>query len=1111
MELKALDRLPASCCRLLIQKNLLMKVFTILLVAAGLHAHSAGFSQKITFSGRNVPFKKFMAAVESQTNYSFFAAHELIENLRITVEAIDEPVNEVLDRCLKGHSLSYKIVDKTIFIKEWPGSSARKNIVDPPAVIDIRGRVLNDKNDPLPGASVEIKGSRKGTYTDAGGQFELRQVEVDAVLLISYSGYSMQEVEVSGRNFFQVSLSLKGNTLDETVIKGYYTTTQRLNTGNVSTVKSEDIQKQPVSDAVMALEGRVPGLYIAQSSGVPGSNFIIRLRGQNSIANGNDPLYIVDGVPVSSTSLTNPFVGSGALGNPAVGPGQGMSPFNNLNPSDIESISVLKDADATAIYGSRGANGVVLITTKKGKAANTRFEINLYSGAGKVVSKMQLLNTGQYLAMRHEALNNDGLTAGPGDYDINGAWDTTHYTDWQKELVGHSANFTNAQASLSGGNANTQFLISGNYSSQGTVFPGNFSDRKVSMHVNMNHASSNQHFRAFFSASYVNDNSNLPGSDLARYILLAPDVAPYDKNGNINWQYDHNGNYTFINPLGLYLKPVSKALTDNLITNINLSYDILPGLQVKASAGYTHSLMNQTNQTPSAAYPAPYDQVGSLRSNTFGNMEIKTWIIEPQLDYMKRFGMGKLEILAGSTFQQNVQNSLAQNASGYSSDALIPSIAAASSIVVFGSGYTQYRYNALFCRVNYNWDEKFLLNLTARRDGSSRFGPGRQFGNFGAAGAGWIFSKKPFIQKSMPALSFGKLRVSYGSTGNDQLSDYQFLSTYSVVPIPYQGITGLSPTRIPNPDFGWELVKKIEGGLDLGFMKDRILLNVSYYRNRTNNQLVGWALPSIAGFSTVQANLPAIVQNTGLEMGLNTVNIKSRHFGWTSSFNISMPRNKLVAYPNLASSAYSQTYAIGKPLFIFYNAHYTGVDPQKGVYQFQNVAHAGNTTTPSYPDDYQFLKSATQNYFGGFLNSFTYKGWQMEIFLQFVKQTGFNYFNLFNSFPPGSVNQNLPSFFLDRWQKPGDNTGIQEFSTTANPGVGDGVISDASFVRLKNLSLSYTLPSGWQKRARLQNARIYMQCQNLVTFTHYKGLDPETQSLSLPPLRMLTAGIQLAF
>lgn len=1107
-----------------------MKLTIVILIAACLQVSASGFGQKVTISGKDLPLEKVFSMIKKQTGYVFFYDYSIFQGTRaVSLDLKDVEIEEAMRACLRGQGLDFSITNKTIAIVRKPTPPPPTQSIDPKNPPEVKGIVRAAENNiPLAGATVFIRKLNRTGATDAEGQFVLRDVPNGKYTVeISYIGYEKYTTEILVENHevrIVAEMRLAGaSSLDQAVVKGYYTTTKRLNTGNVATVKGEDIQKQPVSDPILALEGRVPGLYISQTSGVPGAYSTVHLRGVNSIPNpygklssANNPLYIVDGVPYGSASLTNSDIASGAVGSPSASTTinsspQGLSPFNNLNPSEIESIEVLKDADATAIYGSRGANGVILITTKKGKAGQTKVDVNVFSGVGKVTRKLKLLNTPQYLAMRHEALTNDGLSPDVTDYDVNGDWDTTRYTDWQKVLIGNTAKYTNAELSISGGNANTQFVIGGGYGIQGTVYPGNYHDKKASARINVTHTSTNQRFHVQFGAGYVNDVNNLPDVDITSQIILAPNApAIYDANGNLNWQMQ-NGTNTWSNPLK-YIVQNDKAVTNTLIGNLNLGYMLLPGLELMSNLGYTHGQLNQTNLSPATFAPPPDNTNADLRSIGLATTDIQTWIIEPQLSYKKKISKGQLDLLAGTTFQENKSSSIADGAYGFANDELISNPAAAAHFALASNQYTQYRYNAVFGRIGYNWADKYLINLTGRRDGSSRFGSGKQFGNFGAIGAGWIFSKESFVQDNLPFLSFGKFRVSYGTAGNDAIKDYQYLSTYTPLSTTYQGMTGLYPTQLANPNFAWELVKKLEGGLELGFLKDRVLFTISYYRNRSDNQLVGYPLPSFVGFTSVQSNLPAVVQNTGLEFTLNTTNIRSKDFMWRSSFNISMPKNKLVSYPNIEGSDYYEVFVVGKSLFSLPVFHNTGVDAQTGTYTYTNKNGSG---MPIWPEDLISSQPLTTKYYGGLQNSLSYKGFQLDIFLQFVKQIGVGYIGSFSL--PGSFNYNQPAYVLNRWQKNGDITNVGKFSTqnAADPAYAlsssDAIFTDASFIRLKNLSLSYQLPGAWQKKMGMQNARFYFQCQNLFTITKFQGLDPETGGLSLPPLRMLTGGIQITF
>lgn len=471
---------------------LIMKMAIFIICAAFLQVSaSTGFAQKVTLNEKDASLEKVFNDIKKQTGVIFFyKADALRGTSKVNINVKDATLQEALDQCLKDQPLIYTIAGNTIGVKK-----KEENLIDKAkafyAQVTVTGKVTDETGQQLPGVTVKIKDSDLATATDSKGSYTITVPDNNTILVFSFIGYETQELAAkyipsgSAIIFKAVATNLK----EVVVNKGYYNEKRELSTGDVSVVSAKEIGQQPVSDPIMALEGRVPGLQISQASGMPGSALIVQLRGQNSIANGNAPLYIVDGVPFTSTTLTSSDIGGGAVGIPYNGGpvGLGLSPFNSLSPTDIESIEVLKDADATAIYGSRGANGVILITTKKGKPGSTKFDIDVNSGTGEVSRFIPMLNSQQYLAMRNEAFKNGGNTPGASDYDLNGLWDNTRYTDWQKMLIGGTAKYTNAQAEISGGNLNTQFLIGGAYNRQTTVFPGNFFDQKGSLHVSLNH------------------------------------------------------------------------------------------------------------------------------------------------------------------------------------------------------------------------------------------------------------------------------------------------------------------------------------------------------------------------------------------------------------------------------------------------------------------------------------------------------------------------------------------------------------------------------------------------------------------------------------------------
>lgn len=1113
---------------------LAMKLTVFLFITAILSARASGIAQNVTLSGKNLTLKQVFATIKQQTGYVVLAQKNIYSgSATVSIEAKNLPLKDLLDEILKGRSLDYVIKDKTIVL-----SKISKN--NPPSLFDstadqqndpqpVSGRILNHKGQPLEGASIRVKKTNRGVFADATGHFKIN-AEPGDILVITYSGYKEKEVKITTlQSTGDIMVEVSDSKLDEVQIIAYGKTSRRLSTGNIGSVKSEEIEKQPVNNPLLALQGRVPGLFIEQATGFSGSGVTVRIQGKNSIQNGNDPLYVIDGVPYVSQFMPQGG-GNWVLGNSGGSfriPNVNGNPLSAINPADIESIDVLKDADATAIYGSRAANGAILITTKKGKAGATRVNLNMQAGGGRVPKKMKLMNAEQYLTMRKEALANDGLNPIPGrmgDNDLNGNWDNTRETDWQKELLGNTSLYNDFQASVSGGNGNTTFLLGAGYHKETTVFPGDFSDKKGSVHFNITNASANQKFKMQFSGNYLAGNNQLPKIDLTRAAMLLSPVAPalYTADGKVNWAPDASGGTTFIkNPIG-YLYDRFTDKTTSIVGNLILSYEILPGLDIKSSFGHTSLLSNYTNKTMlGSVMPEDLATGRQQRSAEFGDNTIKTWLIEPQLTYKRTISKGTLELLAGAAIQRNNSNGYSIMATGFSNDLVMDDIRSASSTTPGSSIRADYKYNAAFGRVNYNWENKYILNVSARRDGSSRFGPENRFHNFGAVGAAWIFSEEKWIQDQLSFLSFGKLRVSYGTTGNEQIPDYQYLSLYQPVTqeIPYQGIAVYAPNQLSNPFLQWESTKKTQIGLDLGFFNDRIQFNTNYYLNRSDNQLSAYLLGATTGFYSIFKNQSFKIKNTGWEFMLSGTVIQSAAFSWTSSINLTIPKTLLMDYPALDKTSDASRRIIGKPMGATYAYHLLGVDPATGIYQFED--DKGDATSNPTTKDKNVIVNPFPTAYGGFQNTISYKNFQLDLMFQFTKQEARNYSYgslqyTVGGFSQGEGNQSV--LLLNRWQKPGDVATIQKYSTRFDNYIqhiyardqSDAGISDASYIRLKNLSLAWRMPASWMKATRLQSGSLFIQGQNLLTITNYTGLDPETKSSTiLPPLRVITAGLKL--
>jgi len=1118
---------------------LVMRLTAFLLMVGCLQMSANGIAQSVTIVEKNAPLDKIFKQIEKQTSYVFFYDDHILQNAKkVDVNIKNGSVEQVMQACLKDMPLNYQIVGNTIIVVVKGKARAVGEVVQNTdkglAFIDVRGRVTNENGEPIAGVTVTVKGSKQATSTNSQGDFFIANTDKEAILIFSGSTVETFEVKVAGRTEVMVKLVMKVSKLDEVQVIAYGTTTQRLSTGNINSIKGEEIQKQPINNFLLALEGRVPGLFISQSTGLSGTGVTVRLQGQNSIFGGNDPLYVIDGVPYSSQMLPTTAGGNGGIlgksGDNVYSPGGNGSPLSYINPSDIESVEVLKDADATSIYGSRAANGAILVTTKKGKIGPIKINSNFQYGEGKVSRSTDMMNTQQYILMRKEAFRNDNLfpSANPSavlpfvyapDLTI---WDTTRFTDWRKVLIGGVAKYANINSTVSGGNAAIQYLVGGTYHRETTVFPGDFSDEKAFVHFNINNVSINKKFHLQLSGSYGYDNNQLPQTDLTVSSYFLPPNAPslLNPDGSLNWAPNALGTSTWTNPLSINLNRY-KNRTNNLISSLILNYKVLPGLELLANIGYSNLGTKESLPIVAVSKP-PESRTSSNRQVYLSNSTLNSWIIEPQLIYKTSMSKARIEALVGATIQRNSNEGLYLFGSGYNSDVVVEDIRQASSLTILNSISSIYKYAAAFGRVNFNWNDKYILNLTARRDGSSRFGAQNQFHDFGSVGIAWIFSKESFFERLSNIISFGKLKVSYGTTGNDQIDDYRFMNLYNPnsPTVPYQNTIGLSLNGLPNPYLQWEETKKMSFGIDLSAIKDRILISFSYNLNRSSNQLLQYALPIITGVNSIVDNFPATVQNRTLEFSLNTSNIKRKHFTWNTTFNITSSQNKLISFPTLSTSTYANQLVIGQPANVVKTYHFLGVDPATGLYMVAD-SRGNPTTTPNSITDKTVFINKNPTIYGGLQNAFIFNRFQLDFLFQFVKQIApSNILFGLGSYPGNGNRNNQPLYALNRWPNPGQNTDLQKFSSGSgvsifnqfnNANSSDIAYVDASFIRLKTLSISYDLVKESTTKGVLSSCRVYVQCQNLLTITKYPGLDPETQVYTLPPLRTITAGIQIGF
>lgn len=1101
--------------------------FYFLLLGIGLLVSSSSYSQKINLSVKNASLQSVFKEIEKQSGFRFFYKEKiLLKANKVTVTIKDATINQALQQCLVGQPYSYSITENIIVINETK-STPDENPVAPITgnnEISLRGTVKDAKGNPISSVSVVVPGTPFGSITNEKGEYYIGRVPETSSILASYVGFIPQTISVKKRSEINIVLQIEEMSLDEAVVIGYGTTTKRLNPGAVSSIKAVDIAKQTIDNPLTALQGRVPGVSITQDNGLPGGGVRVQVRGINSAAAGTIPLYVIDGVPFTLFSGGEPFSDalnaygtSGANGN--------ISPFSMIAPEDILRIDILKDADATAIYGSRGSNGVILITTKKGTKGKTVFNFNVNTGFAKVNRFIPMMSGPEYFAMRREAFNNSGVVPDLDNAKDLLVWDTTKYTDWQRWAIGGTAPITNATGSVSGGNQQTNFLFSSTYRNQGTVFPGSYRNNTFSNRLNVGHKSQNERFNIDVALNYSYMDNNLPSRDLSGYYNLAPNFPPYNPDGTLNFEVN--------NPYA-ELKKSYSSKTTNFISSLNVGYKVLPSLTLKTAFGYTLTSLHQLNKNPASSKNISPSASPSVRAAanelTYFDNDNGNYIIEPQLNYKKALGVHQLDILAGTTFQQNKADGILLNGTGFSNESLLGAISNAANVSARNSNYSVYKYNALFGRINYNYDNKYIVDAVFRRDGSSRFGPNNRFGNFGAIGGAWIFTKEKFME-STNFLSFGKLRASYGITGNDQISNYQYSAFYNTgwSGISYQG-TGILNQRNPaNPELQWESTTKLDIALDLSFFNERLSLKADYYLNRSSNQLVGISLASQSGYNSYTGNLPATIQNRGLEFELTSNNISSKDFTWTTTFNLTLNRNKLVAFPDLESSSYNYTYIIGQPIDVQQLYQYAGVDKATGSPTFVDQ---NKDNSIGFEDDRIPMKIGTP-YYGGLTNNLTYKGFSLDFTFQFNHRYGFlnNTLDNFNTgyYPYGYGYYNQSKPIVNRWSPTNTDAfypaaGVNfnnDYFTLAGSDYNWG---DASFIKLKTVSLQYAFRPKLLERLKLRALSIYAQGQNLHTWAKQKyTFDPETTQpgtgvglgtgryIAFPQLQTIVFGFNVSF
>ncbi len=1072
----------------------------IMLCSMGTLTASPSFSQlkRMDVSYNKAALVTVLEDLIVRSGYQFlFYDQALPHDVEITMSRNNVTVAEILNEILPKNGLSFQMKDDVIII-----SPAKSLVSQQPTVLrTITGRVTDAAGAPASGVSILVKGSTRGTITDADGRYRIQVGAGDAVLEFTFVGMRKQSVTIGDRTGIDVTLAEQPSPINDVQVIAYGTTSRKLNTGSVTTIKKEDIEMQPVANLLNALQGRVNGMYIEPRSSLPGSNPKVEIRGRGTLRdNSSAPLFVLDGIPIPDRQTALNFSIIQSLNE--------LSTMLNINPMDVESVDVLKDADAAALYGSRGANGVILITTKKGRAGKTSVNVNAQTGFGKMPHFLDMWDIDRYVAAREEALANDGITPTQTNAADLLLWDRTKTHDWQEEFLGGKAKTNSVNVSVSGGNSYTNFYINAGHRTEETVMPGGKSLIDKSVRMNMNHSSADRKFNVSATAGVGQYKILLPTTSLIEYYNLPPHYPIYKDDGTPNWSAGRSY------PLAYLLQPYN-VTSNSYNARGEMSYEVIEGLKLKISGGVNSMVTAQEQKTPLISQNPAYSPTASMNTRDNNNYG---WIMEPQMTYDRQVKKHRISFLLGGTWERSQANDVGIRGEGFTNDAMMTTVTAASKVTTT-KNFSEYAYASLFSRLTYHYAERYLLNLSYRRDGSSRFGPERKFGDFGAVGAAWIFSSENFIKENIPFLSFGKLRGSYGILGNDKIGDFQYISTYNTNSgggWAYDG-TSLTPAGVSNPELRWEENRKLDIGIELGLLNDRIWASASWFRNRTGNQLVNYTLSIQSGFGGYMRNFPAVVQNTGWEFELSTRNVDTDDFKWTTRLNFSWSDNKLLEFPGIESTSYATTYIVGESLNFIRGYEYGGLDENGLPIRVDRDKSGGITEQGD-----KYILGDPDPKFGGMTNTFTYKNLEFSCFFQFNRRFGMNTMLTTHMYGPARNATNYNDYWANRWQKPGDEATAQfprfttnntKYNFNATYRQSDINYETTNTVRLTNLSLRYTLPRQWTSRVKIERLQFYVLGQNIYTWDKLKKyrFDPETGITTMPPLRTWTFGINCTF
>lgn len=1120
--------------RITIMQLMLSAAFCGITIARETRAQEL-LNKEISLRIESSEIKSVLAQIEKQANVRFvYSTNSIQAKKKVTFSATNSKLSEVLNRLLNPLDISYEIEGTRILLQRRLNETVIKaQEVDK----TISGTVVDDKGEPLPGVSIVVKGTQQGTSTDVDGKYQLSVPDGSSVLIFSFVGYMSAEKTVTNETVIDITLATDTKSLQEIVVVGYGTQKRANVTAAISSVPMSEIKDMPVSNVATALQGKIPGVVIQQNNGTPGSTPAIKVRGFGSISAGNSPLIVIDGNIV------------------------GASIFSTLNTNDIESMDVLKDASSTAIYGSKGSNGVILITTKRGKSGKPSVNLDVFTGFQQVSKKIDLINSQQFAEFGRDASNNayldnikganinDPNTTRPTDYlryryprgevfewlnfDDPAKVAALPYTDYQDEVF-RTAKMNSYQLSASGGTDKARYSISGGYLQQDGIIRRSSLDRytlRANVEVNvlptlkigMNLNPSYRIQQEVRDAGHWADNAVINSA-----LSVMPFIPIYAADGSYTSQAAFAAPYNYpgtTNPVANITEYNSQNVIANLLGNTYAELNLFKDFTYRIS-GNVNFAGNRRNAYRTSKMPLNQILPPTVSTGSANSEQSLSWLFNQTLNYSKSINdIHNFDVLIGMESTRFQYQDSQGTGSSYPNDVVETLNGSASgTTTTAGSSRVENASASYFARANYNYKGKYLVNVSVRRDGSSIFGPENRWGTFPAGSLGWRMSEETFM-KSIKSISEAKLRVSYGLAGNNAFTNnYPYVGTLRSENYSFNNnlVNGLAPSSLANPLLGWERSRQLDAGIDLGFFNNRILLIVDYYQRTTTDLLLSVNVPTVTGFGSAVTNIGKM-ENKGWEFALNTRNL-TKAVIWNTSLNLSFNRNKVLALgpngdPIRSASGVGETNItqIGSPIGSFYGYKQIGVfkdqadldsyphDPtsKPGDVKYEDV----NGDKLINANDRTIIGNNQPDFIYGITNTFSYKGFDLNIAVQ--GSQGGEILNLSRRFFENlEGNANQLSTVLTRWRSasdPGDGVTPRANARTTgnNNAISSRWVEDGSYLRIQNVSLGYQLPASLISKAKLQQVRIYASAQNLFTFTKYLNFNPEVSNYEGP----LTGGV----